>query len=43
VARIPNLEVRALEHRLEKPAEGDVLLADVFLDFGTRPSALGSF
>jgi hypothetical protein len=43
VARVLNLEAHPLEHRLEKPAEGDVFLADILLDFRTRPTALGVF
>ena len=43
MASILDRETSSLEHRLKEPAEGDVFLADIFLDFGTCPTPLGLF
>ena len=43
VARILDREACSLEHRLKESAEGDVFLADIFLDFSTSPTPLGLF
>jgi hypothetical protein len=43
VASILDRETRSLEHRLKEPAEGDVFLANIFLDFVTRPTPFGLF
>ena len=40
MTRVLNREARPLEHRLYDPAEGDVFLPDIFLDFGRRPTPL---